>query len=206
MRDQNEGVRRNAMEALKKMGEKAWTNEVISALANAICDKNEYVRNCASEALGNMGEKAATNEVIRALLNACVDIVHVSKHAYLSEDVLSKSLVLAMCSYEALRRLDVKMVAKLNYCVRELDSMDLTSMPVEHLLKIYVSTENDGWLPLIAYGALLQGIALTAIGNTVKIYFGGGTHVVNVCDDQLMKNLVGAFSRQAQVLKGQFEE
>ncbi|CAF3578362.1 unnamed protein product [Rotaria sp. Silwood1] len=68
------------------MGEKAATNDVVTALMNAMRDEDKYVRWAASEALGKMGEKATTNEVITALLNAMHD-----EHKYVRK-VVSEAL------------------------------------------------------------------------------------------------------------------
>ncbi|CAF0784462.1 unnamed protein product [Adineta steineri] len=58
---------------LGAMGEKAATNEVISALFNTLQDADSYVRQSACDALRAMGEKTATNEVISSLINALQD-------------------------------------------------------------------------------------------------------------------------------------
>jgi HEAT repeat protein len=63
----------NVCEALRSMGEKAATNEVITKLVSALADESYYVRGNACEALGKIGEKAATNEVITKLVSALGD-------------------------------------------------------------------------------------------------------------------------------------
>ncbi|CAF4508317.1 unnamed protein product, partial [Rotaria sp. Silwood2] len=62
-----------AWETLRKIGQKAATNEVITALLNALLDQESHVRTRACKTLANIGEKAATNEFIAALLNALQD-------------------------------------------------------------------------------------------------------------------------------------
>ncbi|CAM4770165.1 unnamed protein product [Rotaria magnacalcarata] len=195
MRDGDKNVRGISYEALGKMGEKAATTEVIAALVNGMRDEDGWIRSVACEALGNIGEKAATNEVIAALVDVC--------GATLVDDEykLHKSLSVALCSYNGLRNLDLHMIEKLTFCVKEWELMDLTSMPAAQLFKIYRETENDAWLPLIVRGSLLQGIAVTVDGNTVRIYHGGGVVLVDMFKDRLRESLVKAFENQIQELE-----
>ncbi|CAF1464896.1 unnamed protein product [Rotaria magnacalcarata] len=195
MRDGDKNVRGISYEALGKMGEKAATTEVIAALVNGMRDEEGWIRSVACEALGNIGEKAATNEVIAALVDVC--------GATLVDDEykLHKSLSVALCSYNGLRNLDLHMIEKLTFCVKEWELMDLTSMPAAQLFKIYRETENDAWLPLIVRGSLLQGIAVTVDGNTVRIYHGGGVVLVDMFKDRLRESLVKAFENQIQELE-----
>ncbi|CAF4897024.1 unnamed protein product, partial [Rotaria sp. Silwood2] len=66
-------TKRGVCEALGKIGEKAATNKVITALLNALRDQQSLVRWAACEALAQIGKKAPANEVITALLNALRD-------------------------------------------------------------------------------------------------------------------------------------
>ena len=73
LNDENEEVRQYACSALREIGEKAATNEVITKLVSALGDQNDRVRRYACAALGQIGEKAATNEVITKLVSALED-------------------------------------------------------------------------------------------------------------------------------------
>ena len=67
--DSDDWVRRNAAEALGKLGNASET--VIEALLNALSDRNNEVRRLAAGALGKLGNASET--VIEALLNALSD-------------------------------------------------------------------------------------------------------------------------------------
>ena len=64
----NSAIRKTAVMALAKLGEKVSTSEVISRLIVSLRDTDGRVRKSAYEALGSLGEKAATSEVIDALV------------------------------------------------------------------------------------------------------------------------------------------
>ncbi|CAF4018126.1 unnamed protein product, partial [Adineta steineri] len=59
-----------AWEALRAMGEKAATNEVISTLISALRNDYSHFRESGYKALQAIWEKAATNQVISGLINA----------------------------------------------------------------------------------------------------------------------------------------
>jgi HEAT repeat protein len=71
--DGNENVRANACEALREIGEKVVTDEIIIKLINALEDYNEEVKCRACEALKWMGKKVTRKEVIMKLINALRD-------------------------------------------------------------------------------------------------------------------------------------
>ncbi|CAM4946034.1 unnamed protein product, partial [Rotaria socialis] len=69
----NAEIQTNTCSALRKMGEKAATTQVIDRLVLALGDQHEAVRSSACSALGAMGEKAATSQVIDRLVVALGD-------------------------------------------------------------------------------------------------------------------------------------
>ena len=147
MGHEDEDVRRNACEALVKIGEKAVTSEVIAALVGAIGDEEKDVRRRACYALGKIGEKAATSEVTAALVGvigagyavesdcACVALGEIGEKAATGEVIAAlvettagntefwgfpTTPVLEKCisSYEGMKKLRCEMIPKLASCIR----------------------------------------------------------------------------------------
>jgi HEAT repeat protein len=226
MRDGDSGVRRYACEALGKIGEKAATNEVIAALINAIRDGDSYVRRYACEALGEMVEKAATNEVIAALINAfgdddsyfrgyaCKALGKIGEKAVTNEvivalvkaftdkligennDEIGLALEKAICPYPVIKDLDSKILSLVYLCIKQNVKITLKMLPSDQLIKVFLETENEGWLPLITYTALVQEIAITTVGNKIVIYNMNEVLQLPVPRPELMSTLVKAFSSQ----------
>jgi HEAT repeat protein len=71
--DRDPQVRENAYKALRQMGEKAATNEVITKLVSVLGNQSDDIRMTACYALGKMGEKGATNAVITKLVSTLGD-------------------------------------------------------------------------------------------------------------------------------------
>jgi len=184
-------VRRSACVTLGQMGENAATNEAIAALINALQDEDSYVGRYACEALGNMGEKAATNEVIVALVKAFTDKVNDENN-----DEIGLALEKAICSYRAIKDLDSKMLSLVYLCIKQNEKITLKNLPSDQLIKVFLETENEAWLPLITYAALVQEIAVTAAGNEIIIYNMNEVLQLPVSPSELMSTLVKAFWTQ----------
>ncbi|CAF2046557.1 unnamed protein product, partial [Rotaria magnacalcarata] len=158
-RDDDFYVRREACQALAKLalgnlGEKGARNEVIAALINATQDENDHVRWDTCVAFGKLGEKGASNEVIDSLVNFIGAIDD-------SDDILVDSLVWVMCSYDGMRPLKFETIEKIYNCMRKSSKIDLTPIPSERLMELFLNSRNVSWLRLVAYVALVQGIAVT---------------------------------------------
>jgi vesicle coat complex subunit len=177
--------------ALGNMGEKAATNDVIAALNNALSDDNSDVKQYASRALGKIGEKAATNEVIVALVKAFTDKLNGE-----NDDEIGAALEMAICSYHAIKDLDSKTLSLVYLCMKQNLEIELENLPSDQFIKVFLETENEAWLPLITYAALVQEIAVTAVGNKIIIYNMNEVLQLPVTRPELMKTLVKAFSSQ----------
>ncbi|CAF4674261.1 unnamed protein product, partial [Rotaria socialis] len=154
MRDESSGVRQKACHVLGNLGEQATTNEVIAALINATRVEDYHARANACAALRKLGEKAATDEVIDSLVNCIVSIDD-------PDYILVDALVRAMCSYNGMRSLNCETIEKLYSCIRKSSTVDLTPIPSQRLMELFLNSLNFSWLSLVAYVALLQGIAVT---------------------------------------------
>ncbi|CAF3555646.1 unnamed protein product [Rotaria socialis] len=197
MRDESSGVRQKACAALGELGEKAATNEVIAAFINATRDKEYMIRQTACEALGNFGEKAATNEVIDSLVNFIGTIDD-------SDDILVDALVRAMCSYDGMRSLNLGTIGKLCNWIRKSSEIDLTPIPSERLMELFLNSRNFSWLSLVAYVALLQGIAVTVCKGVVKIYDTKGVVELEMPNPELGITFTEAFSDQRREIESDF--
>jgi HEAT repeat protein len=196
LRDEDSYVRQHACEALGNIGEKAATNEVIAGLINALRDENSDVRRYACDALGNMGEKAATNLVIVGILDAIADNI-IDVDDYNGTNALEH----AMYSYQAMKELDSQMLSKLYVCVRSSTKIQLRNLRADKLINLFLETENDGWLPLITYAALLQEISVTTVENKIIIYHMNEVLELPVSRPELMNSIVKAFNDQRSVLE-----
>jgi hypothetical protein len=74
--------------------------------------------------------------------------------------------------------------------------IELENLPSDQFIKVFLETENEAWLPLITYAALVQEIAVTAVGNKIIIYNMNEVLQLPVTRPELMKTLVKAFSSQ----------
>jgi hypothetical protein len=72
----------------------------------------------------------------------------------------------------------------------------LKNLPSDQFIKVFLETENEAWLPLITYAALVQEIAVTAVGNKIIIYNMNEVLQLPVSRPELMKTLVKAFRSQ----------
>ncbi|CAM4785887.1 unnamed protein product [Rotaria magnacalcarata] len=194
--DVNRNVRREACETLGKLGERAATNEVIAALLNAMRDGNADVRGDAYEALGNLGEKAATIEGFVALVNELSGTISDADHIYLNE-----CLVRVMCSFDEMKQLKSETVEKLFYFIRNVTQFDLTPISLEHMSKVFLDSGIVRWLGLVAYVALLQGIAVTVKGSCIWIYDGKGSLEFNSDRPELLASLIEAFGNQKSAIE-----
>jgi len=93
-----------------------------------------------------------------------------------------------------MKELDANMVVKLNPYIRRKRFNRLVRIPSDQLIKLFLETGNEAWLPLITYSALLQGIAVTVIENKVMIYDMKGVLELPVSRPELPKALLEAFS------------
>jgi hypothetical protein len=170
------------------MGEKGATNELIAALINAIRDEDWTVRHYARDALDKMGGKGATNEAIVALVNAFTDKLNGENHR-----VICVALEKAICSYRAIKDLDSRMLSLVYLCMKQNVEIKLENLPSDQLIKLFLETENEAWLPLITYAALVQEIAVTAVGNKIVIYNMNEVLQLPVPRPELMNTLKEAF-------------
>ncbi|UJR07147.1 hypothetical protein I4U23_011435 [Adineta vaga] len=226
LQNENSSVRSSACEALGNIGEKAATDEVMASLINAFQDHYEDVRSCAYRAIENMGEKAATDEVIIGLINAFQDIFATARscayeavgkmgaksttskvivalvNAFSSACVKSDGYPFAsafeksFCSYHAMKELDSEILSKLFLCIRQNKDSYLRQMPADQLIKLFLETNSDDWLPLATYGALLQQVAVTVIENKIIIYHMNEMFELPVSQLSTIEILVKAFRKQ----------
>lgn len=197
LRDQDYRVRQNASEALGNMGEIAATNEVIADLLNALRDEESYVRTKASEALGKIGEKSVTTAVIVALLQECT-----GRFADEMRDVAADAFAGAMCSYDVMKQLDSNMVLQLNSCIRLVRFIELRRVCVQRLIEVFMETRNDAWLPVIRYVTLVQGIAITIVGNRIKIHDVKEVPELYVTRVELIETFVNGVKNHDRDLRG----
>ena len=195
MGDENDDVRWNACQALGALGEKAATSEVITALVTAMGDEDDDVRWNACQALGALGEKAATSEVIAALVDC--GAVRTNFWDFRMAPVMEK----VMCGYSGMKDLGSEMIDKLGSSIRDGREFAFDLLPPDRLVKIYYETGNGSWLPLVFYVAMLQGVAMVAVGDTIKIYSSNGIVEVPVGNTLLCENLVEAFGKQKKQLE-----
>ncbi|CAF1346448.1 unnamed protein product [Adineta ricciae] len=226
LQNDNSCVRSSACEALGNIGEKAATDEVMVSLVDAFQDQCEEVRSCAYKAVGNMGAKAITNEVIIGLISAFQDIFATAKScayesvgnigaksttskviialvnafssAYIKSDgyPFASAFEKSFCSYHAMKELDSEILSKLFLCIRQNKDSHLRQMPADQLIKLFLETNNDDWLPLATYGALLQQVAVTVIENKIMIYHMNEILELPVLQLSTIEILVKAFKKQ----------
>jgi hypothetical protein len=197
--DDTEGTRSHACKFLRNLGPKAATSEVIVGLVDAIGDRSAAVRQNACEALGKMGEKTTTSGVIAALRVASAGVTHFWSNS--AVDVM----VRAMSVYGNMRELQSGVVATLvAWCMeRNWDQWD--ALTTQSLIKIYLETANDAWLPLVPYVAVLEGAAVTLVGETIKIYDSNGVSELQVSHMTVRKTLLKAFNTEKTRLTGDFD-
>ena len=197
--DETEYVRISACQAVGAMGEKAATSEVIAALVVAMRDEASYVRICACQAVREMGEKAATCEVIAALVDASVG------NANFWDCETIPILERAMCASDGMEKLRPEMIAKLVSCCMELRLEQWDWFPSDLLIKLYSESGDDSWLPLVVFVARIQGVAVTGVDDTIKVYNSNGVDELQVSDGVLLERLTEAFRRQKRQLESDSE-
>ncbi|CAM4838554.1 unnamed protein product [Rotaria magnacalcarata] len=200
LHNRNFDVRRDASDALREFGEKVATNQACISLSNALRDNDSRVQSNVSEALGKMGEHATTNQVIASLLNACG-----GEPDFWNERSVN-ALERCISSYDALKDLNSEMILKLHSCMKMSEKISASLVPSDHFIKVFLDTENETWLPLTVYVAVLQGIAVTAISNSIRVYDSNGLSELSVSRSELMDSLVKAFRSQKRQLKGNNEK
>ena len=191
LNDEDEDVRRSACDALGAMGEKAATSEVISKLVSALDGEDEDVRRDACYALGAMGEKAATSEVISKLVSA-LDTANADERG-----TVYKFLRKIPLSFTVLRELTSDTVMKLWSCIDRNLLKDLTFIPPEASIKVYLETRWSSWLSVATRATLLHGAAITITDDTIVIYGSKEPTEVRCSDWHSFDILVEAFSNQA---------
>jgi HEAT repeat protein len=195
LRDEDSDVRRYACEALGNMGEKAATNEVIAGLISAIRDEDSNVEEYAYRALGNIGEKSVTNEVIIGIVNAIAD-----KRPDVDDYYVTDAFERAILSYDAMKELDSQMLRQLYACIKSSSDVKLRNLPADQLIKLFLETENVGWLPLITYAALLQEISVTTVENKIIIHHMNEVLELPASRPELLNSIVKAFNDRRSVL------
>ena len=193
--DEHDNVRAAASQALGEIGEKAATSEVIAALVGAMRDEDEIVRRCACKALNKIGEKVATRQGITSMIEASFG--NADFWDYYTTPVLEKVIV----SYEGMRKLRSEMIPKLASCIRNAHEINGGAMRSDRLIHIYLETGDYAWLPVIAYVALLQGIAVTAAGGMINVYDSSGLVELPVSNSTLVEALVKSFRTQKTQLE-----
>jgi hypothetical protein len=191
--DENDHVRRTACEALGKIGEKAPTNDVINGLVTVLRDESMFVRESACQVLGKVGEKAATNDVINGLLDARDHVIGYSS-AY-------GTLERIFLSFSALTQLPSDTVSKLFEKIKEGQLGALRTVPPDQFVKVFLHTRSTVWLHVVIVVALLQGNAVTVIGNTIVVYGSQEPVQVPVPNEELRRELVEAFIHQTEELQ-----
>ncbi|UJR34570.1 hypothetical protein I4U23_027346 [Adineta vaga] len=195
LRDKDSSVRRSTCYALVRMNAKSAMDEVISTLIDALRDGDSNDRGSACGLLRRMSETAATNRVISTLINAVRDENwDVRREA-------CEAVQNIICCNRTMKELDSETIRELTICVRECADIQLENVSPDQLMKTYVETENDAWLPLVMFAALLQGVAVIALDNKIRIY--RGNDVMDLCfpHQQLMHKFIDAFTNQAMELQ-----
>ena len=192
LNDEDRDVRMRACFALYAMGEKAATSEVIIKLASALNDEDEDVRDNACEALGAMGEKAARIEVISKLVSV-LDTSDKDKRVAVNRFLGKISL-----SSTVLRGVSVDTVEKLWSCIDRNLLEDLTVIPVDAVIEVYLDTTWSPWLSVATRATLFEGAAITITDKTIVVY--SSKEPISRCwsNRQLMDKLVEAFSNQTE--------
>ena len=162
-------------------------------------DKAHYVQRCACIAVGKIGRKAWTSEVIAALVEASAE------NADFWDPWTIPVLAEALCSYHGMKELPSETISKLSSCISKLHLKQLIRLPSDILLKLYSESGDVSWLSLVVYVAMMQGVAVTAFDDTVKIYNSNGVKELQVSDGVLFENLIEAFNRQKTQLEGDSE-
>ena len=224
--DKDNNVRWRAFDALAEMGEKAVTSEVINRLVHALDDESEYASWRACYALGEMGEKAATNEVISKLgdaltnkrfadrTSACDALSKIGQKAATSEGIsklvsalptlddptrwaVDRWLSKISVSSPVLIELTPETVEKLLTCIEKNLLKDLTFMPADALIEVYLHTRWSSWLSVAVLVTLLQGVAVTIINDTVVVYSSKEPVKLHESNREVLDKLVETFSKQA---------
>ena len=229
--DEYSPVRSSACETLGKMGEKAATNEVIAALIQALADEDSFVRWSACGTLGEMGEKAATSRVVSALIHSSdgegscgkytvcgvltemgrktvkgetiskqVSIVHEDKYD-MGDWKAADLLEFVLAAYPAVEGLDSKEIAQVNASVRRNENISLAHLLPGQLVKVFFKSRNEMWLPLAWYVSLIQGFAVTAIGDRIVIHGVGDPVEIAVTECGLITKLISSFEKERDALR-----
>lgn len=193
--DKSKIVREEACKILGNIARKEATKEVIAILLEATHDQESRVTAAAYEALGNIGEKVTTDDVIAALM----DIKPSSRRFY--QDDSQKRIELTISSNEGLRNWKPEVIEKVFQRLREDRWIKLERMRPNHLLNVYFESENEAWLGLLAYAALVQGISITIVDSKITIYHGNETIECCISRTELKDKLLDAFKEANRKLK-----
>ncbi|CAM4807607.1 unnamed protein product [Rotaria magnacalcarata] len=192
-KDEIDHVPRSACDALGKLGEKVPTDDVVNGLVIALGVESMSVREAASEALGKMDKNVATDDVINGLLSAGCRVIGYSRAYQTLEKILLSSTMLT--------RLSSDTVLKLYQSMKDGQLRNLRTIPADQFMKMFLHTRNTAWLSVVVIFALLQGNAVTVIGDTFVLYGTEEPLQVFVHDAELRKELVDAFIHQMDELQ-----
>ena len=195
LRSEDPNIRRSTCYTLLRMNAKSAMDEVISTLIDTLRNGDSNDRRSACGLLRRIAETTATNTVISTLINAVRDE---------NWDVRREAcdaVQSIICCDKAMKDLDSQTIRELTLCVRECGDIQLENISPDQLMKIYVETENDTWLPLVMFAALLQGVAVIALDNKIRIY--RGNDVMDLCfpQQQLLYRFIDAFTNQSMKLQ-----
>ncbi|CAF4890217.1 unnamed protein product, partial [Rotaria sp. Silwood2] len=96
----------------------------------------------------------------------------------------------------AVQELDSNTLSTLYSYMKDYSEINLTGIPFDRFIKVFLETRNNAWLPLIVYAALLKVTAITIIHDKMIIYDDNGFIELHVSSPDLMTAMVKAFKEQ----------
>ncbi|CAF4582301.1 unnamed protein product, partial [Rotaria magnacalcarata] len=98
-----------------------------------------------------------------------VDFVdHFDMHGHGQE--IAMIVLLTLCAGSGLTKLDSTAISKVNTYMQGNKYTDVSLVRFEELLKAFLESGKDAWLPVMVFVAVLQGIAVTMFEDGVILY------------------------------------
>jgi hypothetical protein len=100
-----------------------------------------------------------------------------------------------------MKTLRCEMIPKLAACIRNAHKIKGGELRSDRLIQIYLETGNAAWLPVVVYVAMLQGVAVTVVDDTINVYDSSGLVVLPKSNSSLVETLVESFRTQKTQLE-----
>ena len=226
LQDQNVRVRRSACSTFGNLCKKVVTNEAINSLVKALEDEDESVRVDACIALGNLGAKAAMDNVINKLTYvledhgtdtrwyACYALGHIGRKAATNE---AMSKILSMVESGNLvfteRQEILEYILRSPEVIKQFNPMitkqilqkfgtswSFGKISERDFINIFCETRNLDWLSVVIEVVLINGSAIVAADNKLRIYGDLEPYELRIESDELYSHLVVAFTEEAERL------